>query len=472
MSKKTSKKAPPQNVVSMPLVHAHAAGIDISDKEHVVAVPENICKDRVRKFGAMTCDLKLIAVWLKECQIETVAMESTGVYWKPLFSLLVQEGFEVYLVNSKTIKNVSGRKTDEDDAMWIQKLHSCALLKSSYLPDDQQDMLRTLVRYRRSLVQDSSRFVNRMQKAMELMNIKFHTVINDIVGKTGTAVVEAIISGERTAENFLPLIGKTIKADHETIRKSLEGNWREDHLFTLKESYELYKTYQQRIVEFDKQIEKQLQQYEAKCNEGIIEDKKNNSNKHEMDKSNVAALVPMKPKKVKKKKDKNHPSFDTRGFLERILGVDVMAIFGLSETSGLEILAETGTDLSRWENEAHFRSWLNLCPNNKISGGKVISSRMMKKKPNAASQAFRYAANGVQRSDNWLGDYFRRMKAKGGNKYAVLATAAKIATIYYKMVRYKEEFTPLDLEEYKEKHKLAKISYLERALKRLKGEAA
>lgn len=454
-------------MVSMTLVHDHAAGIDISDTEHVVAVPENICKERVRKFGTMTCDLQLIVLWLKECFIKTVAMESTGVYWKPLFSMLVREGFEVYLVNSKTIKNVSGRKTDEDDAMWIQKLHSCGLLKSSYLPDDEQDALRTLVRFRRTLVQDSSRFINRMQKALELMNIKFHTVISDIVGQTGTAVVEAIINGERNAENFLPLIGKRIKADQETIRKSLEGNWREEHLFALKQSYEMYKIFQERIGQFDKQIEKQLQQYEAKCNEGVIEIKKEDTGK-----SDASCLSSKKQKNVKKKKDKNHPPFDVRGFLERIHGVDVLAIYGLSETSGLEILAETGTDLSRWENEAHFRAWLNLCPNNKISGGKIISSRVMKKKPNAASQAFRYAANGIQRSDHWLGDYFRRMKAKGGNKYAVLATAGKIATIYYKMVRYKEEFTPLDLAAYQEKHKMAKISYLERTLKRLKEEAA
>ncbi len=259
MSKKTSKETEKQNIVSMEMVHAHAAGIDISDTEHVVAVPENICKDRVRKFGAMTCDLRLIVQWLKECLIQTVAMESTGVYWRPLFSMLVREGFEVYLVNSKTIKNVSGRKTDEDDAMWIQKLHSCGLLKSSYLPDDQQEALRTLVRFRRTLVQDSSRFVNRMQKAMELMNIKFHTVINDIVGQTGKAVVEAIIGGERNAENFLPLIGKRIKADHETIRKSLEGNWLEEHLFTLEESYEIYKIFQQRIGKVDKELEKKLE---------------------------------------------------------------------------------------------------------------------------------------------------------------------------------------------------------------------
>ena len=227
-------------------------------------------------------------------------MENTGVYWKPLFSLLVREGFEVYLVNSKTVKNVSSRKTDEDDAMWIQKVHSCGLLKSSYLPGDQQDALRTLVRFRRNLVQDSSRFVNRMQKAIELMNIKFHTVISDIVGQTGTAVVEAIISGERIAENFLPLIGKGIKADHETIRKSSEGNWLEKLLFTLKQSYEIYKMYQQRIGEADREIEKQLQQYEAKCNGGVIEIKKSDPDKSDPD--NTASG------KQKKKKKGQEPS--------------------------------------------------------------------------------------------------------------------------------------------------------------------
>src|SRR5664279_128208 len=287
MIKKTSKKTEIPNIVSLPLINEHAAGIDISDKEHVVAVPENSGKERVRKFGTMTCDLQLIVLWLKECLIKTVAMESTGVYWRPLFSVLVRAGFEVHLVNAKHVKNVTGRKTDEDDAMWIQKLHSCDLLKSSYLPDDHQDALRTLVRHRRTLVQDSSRFVNRMQKAMELMNIKFHTVISDIIGQTGKAVVEAIIDGERNAENFLPLIGKTIKASHETIRKSLEGNWREEHLFTLKQSYEMYKIYHVRISEFDKQIEKQLQQYEAKCNEGVIEAKKSNSAKSDTDKSSA-----------------------------------------------------------------------------------------------------------------------------------------------------------------------------------------
>lgn len=460
MSKKTAKKTESKNIVEMLLVNPYAAGIDVSDKEHVIAVPEGADTQRVKKFGAMTCDLTLIIAWLVHCKIKTVAMESTGVYWKPLFSMLVRHGFEVYLVNSKHVKNVTGRKTDEDDAMWIQKLHSCGLLKSSYLPDDEQDALRTLVRQRRTLIEDSSRFVNRIQKSLELMNIKFHTVINDIMGQTGKAVVEAIIGGERNAEKFLPLINVRIKADHEIIKKSLEGTWQEEHLFTLKQNYDLYKTYQQQIALSDAQIEKQLQQYEASRNEGLIETK--------ADKKNTTSTAA----RIKKKKDKNHPRFDVRGYLERIHGVDVLAIYGLSETSGLELLAETGTDLSKWESDANFRSWLNLCPNNKISGGKLISSKLMKKKANAASQAFRHAANAVQKSDNWLGDYFRRMKSKGGHKSAIVATANKIATIYYKMVRYKEVFKPVDLEQYQQKYQQTKIAYYERKLNELKQRAA
>jgi transposase len=456
MYKVKEKKTKVIDVIAMSVIHPYAAGIDVGDKTHVVAVPPGISSERVRSFGTMTCDLKDLTAWLKECEIDTVAMESTGVYWKPIFSMLVSNGFEVYLVNASHIKNVTGRKTDENDAMWIQKLHSCGLLKSSYLPDDEQEALRTLVRYRRTLIQDCSRFINRIEKSLELMNIKFHTVISDITGVTGKAVVQAIISGERNPQNFLPFINKRIQAPKEEILKSLEGNWKEEHLFTLKQSYEMYQMYRQKISDCDKEIEKQLQKYEARQNEGVIGSSENKP----------------KEKRINKKKDKNHPRFDVRRYLEAIHGVDVLAICGLSETGGLEILAETGTDLSKWLTVNHFISWLNLCPNNKVTGGKVISSKLLKKKANPASQAFRQAANAVQRSDNWLGDFFRRMKSKGGNKYAIVATAHKIATIYYKMVRYKEEYKPMDLELYQQKYKQAKIAYLERKLLALKNEVA
>jgi transposase len=435
----------------MPLVNPNAAGIDVGDTMHAVAVPEGRDEVQVQSFGTMTCDLQAIISWLKKCRVETVAMESTGIYWKPLFSFLVTEGFEVYLVNSKQVRNVSGRKNDEDDARWIQKLHSCGLLKSSFLPDDEQETLRTLVRHRKTLTLDCNRFILRMQKSLELMNIKVHTVIRDITGKTGTGIVEAIINGERKPENFLVYVDRNIKADHQTIVKSLQGNWRSEHLFILKECYHSYRFYKERITVCDAEIERQLGRYQREVFPNV-----------ELDKSVTS----------KKRATKNKPKFNTTSYLRAILGVDTLAIYGISDISALEILAETGTDMSKWETEKHFVSWLNLCPNNKISGGKMISSMLMKKKPNAASQAFRNAANAVQRSDNWLGDYFRRMKARGGNKYAMVATANKLATIYYKMVRYKQEFNPPDLQEYQQRYKLAKIAYLERKLGELRREAA
>jgi transposase len=457
MQKKASQKAKDAGFIPMAVVNPHAAGIDVGDTLHAVAVPVDRDEQPVRSFGTMSADLEEIARWLEKCGVDTVALESTGVYWKPLFTYLIGRGFEVYLVNARHVRNVTGRKTDQSDAQWLQQLHSCGLLKSSYLPDNEQESLRTLVRYRKTLTQESSRFVLRMQKALELMNIKLHTVISDLTGKTGTAIVEAIIAGERKAANFLPLIDGRIKADHGVIEKSLEGNWRAEQLFTLEENYTCYKFFQERIAKCDQAIEAQLQQYAAVQNEGEIP--------LTLAKDNIEQ-APIK------KKNKRAPTFDTRSFLAGILGVDVLAIYGLSETSALEILAETGTDMSKWTSEKHFVSWLNLCPNNKVSGGKLISSRLLKKKPNAASQAFRMAANSVQRSDHWLGDYFRRMKAKGGNKYAIVATANKMATIYYKMVRNQIGFNPLDLKQYQEKRQQAKIAYLERKLEQLKKGVA
>jgi transposase len=451
-AKKNSKKT-----VSMPLINPNAAGIDVGDTLFTVAVPEGRDTVRVKEFGAFTCDLRSISEWLQQCQIETIAMESTGVYWKQLFSVLVQDGFEVYLVNAKHTKNVTGRKTDESDAMWIQRLHSCGLLNSCFLPDEHTETLRTLVRFRRILSQDSSRYIQRMQKSLELMNIKVHTVISDITGKTGIAIIEAIIGGERDPEKFMFHVDKRIKADKQTLLKSLEGNWRKEHLATLRLSYEMYKIIQDKIIECEKEIEDTLQQYLSERNETEIKP--------------VEGLKKNSDKKKKKRKSKSSPVFDTQAYLQKIHGVDVTEIYGISEVVALEILGETGTDLSKWENENKWVSWLNLCPNNKISGGKLISSTRLKKKPNLASQAFRSAANSLNRSDHWLGDYFRRMKAKGGTKYAIVATARKLAIIYYKMVAYKVEFNPVDLNQYREKYKAAKIAYLERKLIQLKNAA-
>lgn len=445
-------------VVEMTLVHPNAAGIDIGDSVHAVAVPAGRDVESVRTFGAFTCDLEAIIEWLTKCRVETVALESTGVYWKNLFNMLVQNGFEVCLVNARHTRNVTGKKTDESDAAWIQRLHSCGLLNSSFLPDDQTETLRTIVRHRRNLTKDSSTCINRMQKSLELMNLKIHTVLNDITGKTGKAIVEAIISGERNAVNFLPLIDKRVKASSDTICKSLQGNWRAEHLFLLKQSYTMYKFIQEQIALCDGEIEGALQLMVAQKHDGIIE------------KLSVTASSSVNVSK--KKTNKSHPAFNTREYLKTIHGTDVIEIYGISSTVALEVLGETGTDLSKWATEEKFVSWLNLCPNRKVSGGKLISSKLLSKKANLASQAFRMSANSLLSSNNWLGDYFRRMRAKGGHKYAIVATARKIAIIYYRMVRYKQAFTPFDYEEYKEKYRQTKIANLERALKRLKDIAA
>jgi transposase len=450
MRDKVTKNKAKSPVVSMPIINPFAAGIDVSATMHAVAVPADKASPCVREFGAFTEDLEAIASWLCECGITTVAMESTGVYWKQLYLVLLQHGLSVSLVNARHVKNVTGRKTDMDDAQWIQKLHSCGLLNSCFLPDEATERVRNLVRHRKCLLEDGSKYVLRMQKAMELMNIKLHSVISDLMGKTGRAIIEAILAGQRNAEGFLPYIHPTIKADRATILKSLTGNWREEHLFLLRENYELYKFLEKRIVVCEQEIERFLQmQVAIASTDGVI------------------AKVPSSIKG--KKKHKNEPEFDVHQYLYKIFQVDVTAIYGISRSSALEILSETGPDLSKWETEKHFVSWLNLCPNNKITGGKLISSTVMKKQPGNATQAFRAAANSVQKSDHWLGDYFRRMKTKGGNKYAIIATARKLATIYYKMVRYKLEFKPLNTADYREQYKTARIAYLEKQLNKLKA---
>lgn len=433
----------------LPVVNPDAAGIDVSSSMHVVAVPVGRDTESVKTFGAYTEDLHALAKWLSVCRITTVAMESTGVYWKQLYMVLLEYGLEVYLVNARHVKNVTGRKTDMDDAQWIQKLHSCGLLNSCFLPDDKTESLRSLVRHRKSLLQDSSKYVLRIQKSLELMNIKIHSVISDIMGKTGTAILNAIISGERDADKFLQYIDPRIKADSQEIKKSLTGNWRTEQLFLLRENFSLYKLVEEHISVCEKEIDTFLQIHAASSNEGVIQENPSKS--------------------VKKRKTKNDPGPNIQCYLRQIHQVDVTQIYGINSGTALEIFSETGADLSKWESENHFVSWLNLCPNNKITGGKLISSTVMKKKAGNATQAFRAAANTLQRSDHWLGDYFRRMKSKGGNKYAIIATARKLAIIYYKMVRYKQEFKPMNKDDYRQQYRSAKIAYLEKQLTKLKA---
>jgi len=431
-----------KRISQLTVINPTAAGIDVSDTEMMVAYPTNSEQLEIRVFGCFTSDLHSIANCLKENGITTIAMESTGVYWVPLFLLLQEYGFEVFLVNAKHVKNVTGRKDDESDAEWIQKLHSCGLLSASFQPDNMERTLRSMIRHRKNLVRTSSTYINRMQKALELMNIKLHTIISDIDGKTGLLIIEAILTGERDPEILANLRDKRIKASREDIIKSLEGHWTTEHLLELRQCYQLYCAHRQMIEECDREIEKQLVEQIASKNEG---------------------LIPDLPKVKRKVSSKHKTPFNLTAYLKELLCVDVTEVFGISELSALTILSEVGTDMSKWKTEHHFTSWLNLVPNTKISGGKIISSRIRKKKHHAG-QAFRIAANSLYNSKSPLGDYYRRIRAKAGAAKAVVATARKLAIIYYKMVSNKEAFNPKALEVYQKKYKEKKINQLKKKI--------
>jgi transposase len=447
MSKITKKEEKKVKISQITVINPHTAGIDVSDREMMVAYPINSKELEVRVFGCFTRDLHSIAATLKQNGITGVAMESTGVYWVSLFLLLQEYGFEVCLVNAKHVKNVTGRKDDESDAEWIQKLHSCGLLQPSFQPDYMTRALRSLVRHRKNMVRTSSTYLNRMQKALELMNIKLQTIISDIDGKTGLSIIKAILDGERNPEVLADLRDSRIKASREDIIKSLEGYWTGEHLFALRQCYQLYCTHRQMIDECDRQIQEQLVQQIASENEGVIPD-----------------LPP-----VKRKRSKKHPlPYNLTAHLEKLLGINVTEIFGISELTALDITSEAGTDMSKWKTEHHFTSWLGIAPNTKITGGKVISSRIMKKK-HYAGQAFRMAALSLNNSKSPLGDFYRRIKSKAGPGKAVVATARKLAIIWYKMLSKQETFNPRALEEYQQKYKEKKIIQLKKKLASLEA---
>jgi transposase len=423
------------------IINPNAAGIDIGDKEHWVAVPSDRDSESVKKFGTFTEDLELIAQWLKECRIKTVAMESTGVYWLQLYLMLEERGFEVFLVNAKHVKNVTGRKSDDTDSQWIQRLHSYGLLNNSFQPEGAIRELRDYVRQRKNLIQGGAREIQHMQKALEQMNIKLHTVISDLTGLSGRRIVEAILEGNRQATYLASLVDPRIKASNSEIMKSLNGYWRNEYLFELKQANDLYKYYHEKIEECDKEIETVLQRLQKEDNSSVQD-----------------------VKKKAKRKQKNHPSFEMSKYLQNILGVDVTEIYGISALTGMEILSEIGCDMSKWKTSKNFVSWLGLAPNNKRSGGRLISSHIIKKK-NRAGQAFRAAASTLKSSKNELGDFYRRIRSKAGPKQAVVATGRKIAIIWYNMVLNQEVFCPMGNEIYKEHYKDKKIKYLVKQLK-------
>lgn len=444
---KSTKEQQKKKISQFPVINLNAAGIDVSDNEMVVALPiEGYIE--VKCFKCFTRDLHALAALLEKHRIDTVAMESTGVYWVSLYKILQEKGFEVYLVNAKHVKNVTGRKSDENDAVWIQKLHSCGLLSASFQPDNQVRALRSIARHRKNLVRSGSTYVNRMQKALELMNIKLHTVISDIDGKTGKLIIEAILNGERDPKKLALLKDRRIKAPEEDIIKSLEGHWQKEHLFELNQCYKMYQTHQKMIQECDQQIEQQLKEMIASKNDG--------------------ELPYIQPSKKRKIRYKNPVYFDMTAYLKKLVGVDLTEITGVSELTALTIISETGTDMSRWPTEHHFASWLGLTPNTKETGRKIISSHIMKKKQNAG-EAFRLAANSLWNSKSTLGNFHRRIKAKAGPGKATVATARKIAIIFYKMIQTQTPFNPEALAKHQDNHKQHLIKQLKRRLELLQA---
>ena len=417
------------------LFRQNAAGIDVASMEHFVAVPSDRSDTPVRKFGSFTADIHDIALWLKECKIDTVAMESTGVYWIQLYLILEEYGFEVFLVNARHIKNVSGRKSDVMDCQWIQELHSYGLLNASFQPSSDTRELRSYLRQRKSLTESASREILHIQKAFEHMNIKLHSVLSDVTGKSGQLIIKAIIEGEREPENLFKFVDSKVRATKEDILKSLTGIWRIENLFELQQAYELYLTFKDKIRECDLQIERVLKSIE----------KESDTNPSSKGKRRVY--------------NKNRLNFNATNYLKNIIGIDVTKIYGISELTALEIISETGIDMTKWKNKKHFTSWLNLTPNNRISGGKLLRPRKSKKK-NKAGQAFLIAAFAVQRSDHWLGHYYRRIKSKNGPLVATKATARKIAVIFYEMIKNKQEFKPIPMTDYASEFKERKLKYL------------
>jgi transposase len=416
------------------IVNPDAAGIDISSKEHYVAVPKERCENNLRVFDGFTKDLHQLALWLKECHIRTIAMESTGVYWFQLYTILLDYGFEVALVNAHHVKNVPGRKSDVSDAQWLQQLHSFGLLRGSFQPDNITRELREYVRNRKDLINQMSRTTQHMQKALELMNIKLHNVIRDIQGVTGTRIIQSILAGERDAEQLAQYRDRRIKASKETLIKSLQGNWRDEQLFKLQQAYDQYNFFQSQLNQCDHQIQKVIARMQCET----------------VPQKDIPAID----------QTKNQPTFNVAQYLYQALGTDVTQIYGLKAVSALTIFSETGPNLlEKFPTEKQFLSWLNLVPDNKITGGKVISSRVRKKK-NRAGQAFRDAASALWRAKNPIGEYLRSKKARSGSRQAIVATARKLAATYYKLVTHKVEFDPNVVQ-------LRDDDYLRKKLKRL-----
>lgn len=449
MSRKQSRKCK-QDKLQVPKLEAleqinlDAAGLDIGDAEIYVAVPEGRDSESVRVFQTFTRDLHSLADWLAACNVKTVAMESTGVYWIPIYEILEERGFQVYLVNARHVKNVPGRKTDILDCQWIQQLHTYGLLRASFRPPEDVCALRALVRHRDTLIRSSVAEIQRMQKALQQMNVKLTNVISDITGVTGMSIIRDILAGERDSRKLAAHRDFRCKKSEEEIAKSLEGNYKPEHVFALAQSLQAHDFYQGQIKTCDVEIKEQYEAFEPQVD---------------------VTEHPLTPGKQPKPR-RNEPDFDLRLYLYQMAGVDLTRIPGIGVLTTQKVLSETGVDMSPWPTNKHFASWLSLCPHNDKTGGKIIRSKT-KKSQNRAAAALRIAATSLLHSKSALGGYYRSMRARLGKPEAVTATAHKLARIIYAMLKNQTEYRDPGEGYYEGQARQRAINNLKRKAKKL-----
>jgi len=444
--KSPRRKEIPQDIPKVDVlkqININAAGLDIGDGEIYAAVPEGRDKESVRVFGTFTVDLHNLADWLEACEVTTVAMESTGIYWVPTYEILEERGFELYLVNASHIKNVTGKKTDILDCQWIQQLHTYGLLRASFRPNEDIAALRSLVRHRGNLIRSATSEIQHMQKALQLMNLKLTKVVSDITGLTGMCIIRDIVSGVHDPEMLAKHRDPRCAKGQDEIAMSLQGHYKEEHLFELQQALEAYDFYQGQIQRCDERIEEVYNAFEPQVD---IDERP----------------LPLSRKK-RRKPVHNEPAFDLRSYLYQIAGVDLTEIDGVNVMTAQVVLSEIGTDMSKWATVKHFTSWLGLCPHNDKTGGKVIRTHTHKTQ-NRAAAALRIAASTLSNSHTALGGYYRRMRAKLGSPEAVTATAHKLARIIYAMLKKQTEYQDPGEGYYEEQAR-------QRAIKNLKRKA-
>jgi len=427
----------------MSQVNENAAGVDIGAVEIVVCVSGNENMQIVKAFGNYTVDLQNIGKWLKSYHVKTVAMESTGVYWIPLFEELERQGFECLLISSRSLRRVPGRKSDIEDAQWIQTLHSYGLLESSFRPQADLVALRTMLRHRSQLLEHRAPHIQHMQKALLQMNVQLSQALSDVTGETGRAIIRAIVAGERNPQLLAAFRDANCKKSEDEIGKAMTGTWREEHLFVLKQSLELYDFYTQQIERCDAEIDRMytLIRPNWECGE-----------------------LPPLPNKKRNSHSKNAPenAREIRKHLKRINGVDLSVVDGFGVSLAQSLTMEVGTDVAeKFPTEKHFCSWLGLAPKHEISGGKVLKNKTLKTK-NRAGQVFRMAAQSVKRSDCVFGMMFRRFRARMDNRQATVATAHAIARVAYRMLKYQVEYETISVNEYEKKYEEQQIKYLKK----------